>query len=110
MPRIIQPKEKLEAGGGGTTNFPEVGIYKRKQESKKKRKPRSRPRKRSRNTITVKKMKENTLSTKKAFKKARKKKENKLSTKKTIKKKEKFFIFILVESVFSFFFLVICKQ
>ena len=38
MPRIIQPKEKLEAGGGGTTNIPEVGIYKRKQECKKKRK------------------------------------------------------------------------
>ena len=43
----------------------EVGIYKRKQESKK---TRSRPRKRSRKK---EKKKENTLSTKKAIKKKR---------------------------------------
>ena len=77
----------------------EVGIYKRKQESKKKRKHAF-----DQESVQEKKerKKENTLSTKKATKKKRKKKENTLSTKKAnIKKRKTFFLFFLT-FLFSF--------
>ena len=58
------PEKRKQHKGEG----PEVGIYKRKQESKKNKTTRFRPRKRPRKK---KKMKENTLSIKKAIKKKR---------------------------------------
>ena len=69
---LIAPALKVKVVYGVQLKIPEVGIYKRKQESKKVQK-RFRPRKKEKKkTMTVKKVRKNTLSTKKVrFKKIR---------------------------------------